>query len=65
MLALIIMILLNSLFSFSQVRLESIEAVQKILEEANLRIQPTGTGNIICMKRMVIDLEGFFFIHST
>ncbi|KAF7115927.1 hypothetical protein RHSIM_RhsimUnG0043500 [Rhododendron simsii] len=26
-----------------KVRLESIEAVQKILEEANLRIQPTGT----------------------
>ncbi|KAG5516861.1 hypothetical protein RHGRI_037558 [Rhododendron griersonianum] len=37
-----------------KVRLESIEAVQKILEEANLRIQPTGTGNIICMQRMGI-----------
>lgn len=30
---------------FSQVRLESIEAVNKILEEANKRIQPAGTGN--------------------
>lgn len=29
-----------------QVRLESIEAVNKILEEANKRIQPTGTGKI-------------------
>lgn len=29
-----------------QVRLESIEAVNKILEESNKRIQPTGTGVI-------------------
>lgn len=31
---------------FSQVRLESIEAVNNILEEANKRIQPAGTGNV-------------------
>ena len=31
-------------FSIFQVRLESIEAVNKILEEANKRIQPTGMG---------------------
>ncbi len=31
-------------FFILQVRLESIEAVNKILEEANKRIQPTGTG---------------------
>lgn len=29
----------------AQLRLESIEAVNKIVEEANKRIQPTGTGN--------------------
>jgi cytoskeleton-associated protein 5 len=28
-----------------QVRLESIEAVNKIVEEAHKRIQPTGTGS--------------------
>jgi hypothetical protein len=33
-----------TLKSALQVRLESIEAVNKILEEANKRIQPNGTG---------------------
>lgn len=36
--------IINCFFSILQVRLESIEAVNKILEEANKRIQPTGTG---------------------
>lgn len=31
-------------FSTLQIRLESIEAVNKILDEANKRIQPNGTG---------------------
>lgn len=35
------------LFFLYQVRLESIEAINKILEEANKRIQPTGTGMIM------------------
>lgn len=35
----------NTAVDFVQMRLESIEAVNKIVEEANKRIQPTGTGN--------------------
>ena len=37
------MYLINSSFHF-QVRQESIESVNKIIEEANKRIQTTGTG---------------------
>lgn len=37
-------LVLIKLFEF-QIRLESIETVNKILEEANKRIHPTGTGN--------------------
>ena len=39
-------------FFVIQLRLESIEAVNKIVEEANKRIQPTGTG--MCMKSVII-----------
>lgn len=35
------------MFLIFQVRLESIEAVNKMLEEANKRIQPTGTCNLL------------------
>lgn len=36
----------DNVFGLVQMRLESIEAVNKIVEEANKRIQPTGTGNL-------------------
>jgi hypothetical protein len=39
-----VIVIILTLKSMLQVRLESIEAVNKILEEANKRIQPTGTG---------------------
>lgn len=42
----IFLIYINCFFCF-QVRLESIEAVNKILEDANKRIQPTGTGTVL------------------
>lgn len=32
-----------------KIRLESIEGVNKILEEANKRIQPTGAGELCCL----------------
>lgn len=38
-----------------QIRMESIEAVNKILEEANKRIQPTGTGiHLFCVNDTII-----------
>lgn len=41
---------LDHVVNSCQVRLESIEAVNKILEEANKRIQPTGTGmTLFCL----------------
>lgn len=42
-----------------QVRLESIEAVNKILEEANKRIQPTGTGiTQVCILSVLLGYVG-------
>ncbi|KAL0770544.1 hypothetical protein Bca101_035695 [Brassica carinata] len=39
-----------------KMRLESIEAVNKILEEANKRIQPTGTGELFgCLRGRLLD----------
>lgn len=39
-----------------QVRLESIEAVNKMLEEANKRIQPNGTGmSWLCFSRLILN----------
>lgn len=46
-----------------QIRQESIETVNKILEEANKRIQPTGTGNDAAVDGGVsIDCHSWFLI---
>lgn len=50
-----------------QVRLESIEAVNKIVEEANKRIQPTGTGTVISYSILLYfwtDWDGLHFSAS-
>lgn len=45
------------LFFHFKVRLESIDAVNKILEEASKRIQPTGTGKSIFMLGVTVLLN--------
>lgn len=52
------------MFLLFQVRYESIEAVNRMLEEANKRIQPTRTGiitvNMFLLESQLIDL--FFLV---
>lgn len=46
-----------------QIRMESIEAVNKILEEANKRVQPTGTGITLIFRTCDTTKSCMWFIY--